>query len=66
MTRDEEENAVRQIGELLGYQKLVEIARRLQSMPTKPIDLSRGHCIHKQPLSHQCDECNQANAGSVR
>jgi hypothetical protein len=59
MTEDEEENAVRQLGELIGYSKLILHARRLMAPLPKPIDLKIGRCIHGQPLSRACTACEK-------
>lgn len=64
---DEERNAVRQLGELIGYDRLISHASDLKAEPLKPVDLSRGHCIHNWPLNRECIECQkeQTNAGSA-
>lgn len=68
MTYEEEENAVRQLGELIGYARLMQHARTLSDGPPKPVDLRIGRCIHDNRLNARCHECEQeqTNAGSVR
>lgn len=68
MTWDEEENAVRELGELIGYARVITHAQRLAASKPKPINLNIGRCIHGHALNRQCSHCEkeQANAGSVR
>lgn len=59
MTWDEEENAVRQLGCLIGYNRLIHIARQLAAHDPKPttVNMAIGHCAHGRSLNRDCDEC---------
>lgn len=68
MTWDEEENAVRELGELIGYAKVIAHAQRLAAPKPKPINLNIGRCIHGCALNGPCSDCEteQANSEDVK
>jgi hypothetical protein len=69
VTWDEEENAVRQLGELIGYERLIRHAHQLQARRSDSgVNLSRGYCAHGVGLATRCIACEEENptdTGSV-
>ncbi len=64
MFPDEEKNAVRQLGELIGYPRLISLAMHLRVEKPPPVDLSRGRCVHRIPLNEHCEQCAQQTPGA--